>query len=148
MAARNNIAPIVKTAENLCVALHCAVDRFPARDHRYGVGKLIKDKSLACWSLANRAIFDAERRPEVVARLKWTVDDLKLTMTLAKRLRAFNGKREFVPLALLAEQLGQQAGGWCLSVSPSVQNAQAGRGHVQRDEKLSIHAASRRGAKS
>ena len=147
MTSRFQPAPILKAAENLWVAIEQAVERFPARKHRYGIGVRLNTQAFEVYSLANRAWRDRRQQRWLVERLRWKVDDLKLCLTMGKRLEAFRGKREFFQLALQAEQLGAQAGGWFKSLSPSAQNAQAGNGHAQRGPKLSARDASNGGAK-
>ncbi|WP_411832300.1 four helix bundle protein [Pseudoxanthomonas mexicana] len=137
----------MKAAENLWLAIERAVERFPARRHRHGVGARLNDLAFEVYSLANRAWRDRRQQRYLVDRLRWKVDDLKLCMTLCKRLEAFSGKREHFPLALQAEQLGAQVGGWHNSLSPSAQNVQTEGGHAQRGQKLSARNASNRGAK-
>ncbi|MCD7096904.1 four helix bundle protein [Stenotrophomonas sp. MMGLT7] len=146
MTSRFQPPPIMKAAENLWLALEEAVSRFPARKHRYGIGARLNDTAAEVYSLANRAWRDRRQQRYLVERLRWKVDDLKLCMTMAKRLQAFGGKREFFHLALQAEQLGAQVGGWLKTLSPSAQNAQVANGHVQRGQKLSARDASYRGA--
>jgi len=148
VTSRYQPAPILKAAENLWLAIEQAVERFPARRHRYGIGARLNDLAFEVYSLANRAWRDRSQQRDLVELLRWKVDDLKLCLTMGKRLEAFSGKREFFALALQAEQLGAQAGGWFKSLSsPSAQNAQASDRHVQRGQKLSARDASDNGAK-
>jgi hypothetical protein len=145
VTSRYQPAPILKAAENLWLAIEQAVERF-ARKHRYSIGAQLRDRAFEVSALANRAWRDRAHQRELVERLRWKIDDLKLCLTMGKRLEAFSGKREFVALALQAEQLGAQAGGWYKSLSPSAQNAQASDRRVQRGQTLSARDASPVGA--
>jgi hypothetical protein len=138
--------PIMKAAETLWLAIEQAVERFPARRHRYGIGARLNTMAFDVYSLTSRACRDRRQQRYMVDRLRWKVDDLKLCLTMGKRLQAFSGKREFFQLALHAEQLGAQVGGWYKSLSLNAQNAQAGSGDAQRGQKLSTRDASQRGA--
>ena len=138
----------MKAAENLWFAIERAVENMPARKHRYGIGARLNNQAFEVWTLTNRAWRDTRQQRHLVEKLRWKVDDLKLCLTMAKRLEAFRGKREFFPLAIQAEGLGAQVGGWLKKFSPIAQNAQAGNGHAQRGQKLSARDASNAGAKS
>ncbi len=137
----------MKAAENLWLAIERAVERFPSRRHRYGIGVRLNDLAFEVFSQANRAWRDTRQQRYQVDRLRWKVDDLKLCLTMGKRLEAFSGKREYFQLALQAEQLGAQVGGWSKKFLPSAQNVQTDGGHAQRGQKLSACNASNRGAK-
>jgi len=148
MSSRFQPPPVMKAAENLWLAIERAVELFPARKYRYGIGARLTDMAAAVYYLTNRAWRDRRQQRYLVGQLKWKVDDLKACLTMAKRLDAFSGKRVYFQLALQAEQLGAQVGGWLNKLSPIAQNAQAGEaGHVQRGQKLSAQDASYQGAK-
>ena len=138
--------PIVKLAERLMLEIEQAVRKFP-RYHKYAVGADLRADSRKVAQLAHRAWRQRARQSELVTRLVWAVDDLKITMQLASQLRAFGSFGQFEALARIARDLGKQVGGWHRQQHPKEQSASAGE-PSQRLQILSTHAASSQGAMS
>jgi len=133
-----SLPPIVKLAERLLVDIEQAVRRF-ARFHKYSFGADLRAQAMKVARLAHRAWRDRARQAEWVGQLVWAVDDLKLSMQLGSRIRAFASFRQFEQLARLAADLGRQTGGWHRQLHPNVQNGPH-RIAGQRDQILSSHA--------
>ena len=132
--------PIVKLAERLLLDVERVVRSFP-RYHKYAVGAELRADARKVAQLAHRAWRQRARQAELVTRLVWAVDDMKITMQLASQLRAFESPGQFEALARIARDLGKQVGGWHRQQHPKGQNAQAGE-PSQRPQILSTRAAS------
>ena len=78
-----------------------------------------------------------------VERLVDAIDDLKGTLQIGSKLKAFASFAQFEMLSRLAHDLGKQAGGWKKQQQhPKGQNASAGTAPSQRAKILSTRAAS------
>lgn len=95
----------------MLIEIETAVRQFP-RFHKYAVGADLRTDARRVTRLAHRAWRDQGRRREWVNRLVFGVDDLKLSLQIAKRLQAFTSFAQFEALARLAFDLGRQCGGW------------------------------------
>ena len=133
-----SLPPIVKLAERLLVEIEQAVRRF-ARFHKYSFGADLRAQAMKVARLAHRAWRDHARQAEWVGQMVWAVDDLKLSLQLGSRIRAFTSFPQFEQLARLAADLGRQTGGWHRQLHPRVQNGPH-RSDGQRDQILSSHA--------
>ncbi len=107
----SNVPPIVKLCEQVLVAIEEAVARFP-RYHKYAIGAELRDQARNVARTAHRAWRDSKRRSDWVNRLVWAADDLKLSMQIAQRIRAFKSFASFEAIARLVSDLGRQCGGW------------------------------------
>jgi hypothetical protein len=132
------LPPIVKLAERLLVDIEQAVRRF-ARFHKYSFGADLRAQAMKVAQLVHRAWRDRARQAEWLGKLVWAVDDLKLSLQLGSRIRAFSSFAQFEQLARLAADLGRQTGGWHRQQHPNVQNGPH-RIAGQRDQILSSHA--------
>jgi len=135
------LPPIVKLAERLLLEIEQAVRRF-ARYHKYALGADLRAQAMHVCRLAQRAWRDAKRQAEWLAQLVWAVDDLKLTLQLGSRIKAFASFAQFEMLARLAADLGKQTGGWYKQKHLKGQNADAVTASPQRAQILSTRAAS------
>ena len=135
------LPPIVKQAERLLLEIEKAVRTFP-RYHKYACGAELRAQALRVCKIAHRAWRHQQQRAKLVGDLVFAIDDLKLLMQLASRLRAFASFAQFEMLSRIASDLGKQAGGWNQQYPSKVQNADAGNAHPQRDQILSTPAAS------
>ncbi len=133
------LPPIVKLAESLLVSIEQAVRRF-ARYHRYSVGADLRTQTMAVARLAHRAWRDRASKAAWVEQLVRAVDDLKLTMQLAKQVHAFASFAQFEALARVAADLGRQVGGWRKQLHPTGQNG-AAIAPLQCAQRLSTCAA-------
>jgi hypothetical protein len=136
------LPPIVRLAERLLVEIEQAVRRFPSRYHRYAIGAVLRAQAMSVAKLAHRAWRDRQNQAALVSKLVWEVDELKLSMQLGSRVRAFESFAQFEALIRLAADLGKQTGGWHKQQHPKNQNAGAGNGSQQRVQILSARAAS------
>lgn len=103
--------PIVKLTERVLADVELAVRSFP-RYHKYSVGEDLRRDARAVARSAIRAWRDHEHRGERLEALTAAVDDLKLTLQVAKRVEAFKSFRQFEALARVVSNLGRQCGGW------------------------------------
>ncbi|MDR3389889.1 MAG: four helix bundle protein [Rudaea sp.] len=135
------LPPVVKQAELMLDEVEKAVHRF-ARFHKYTFGMMLREQAFKVARLAHRAWRDRARQGEWLDRLVWSVDDLKLTLQLGKRIRAFASFGQFEMIARITAELGKQVGGWKRQQQhPNGQNAQPGV-EAQRPKILSTRAAS------
>jgi hypothetical protein len=132
------LPPIVRDANRLLVLTEEVVRRFP-RYHKYAVGADLRRQAMLLARLANRAWRDTANQAEHVARLVWGVDEFKLTLQLAKTIKAFSSFAQFEQCAELAAQLGKQSGGWGRRLSRDGQQGRAGR-PAPRPDSLSARA--------
>jgi hypothetical protein len=139
------VPELVKTAERLLVEIEQDVSRFP-RAHRYASGAELRAQGMRVARLAHRAWRDRANAADWSRRLVWAVDDLKLTMQLASRIKAFASFGQFESLARIATELGRQVGGLYKHHHPKSQNAAARSADPQRAKTLSTRAASQREA--
>jgi hypothetical protein len=135
------LPPIVKLAERLLVDIEQAVLRF-ARRHRYASGADLRAQAMEVARLTHRAWRDRPKQRRWVTRLVQAVDDLKLTMQLAKEVHAFASFGQFQALARTAADLGRQVGGWFKQLHPTSQNAPAAA-PPQRAQRLGTQNASK-----
>jgi hypothetical protein len=132
--------PVIRHASNLMRDIELAVVCFPRR-HRYVSGQDLRAHATKVAQLAIRAWRRPEKRIEIVDSLVDAVDDMKLSMQLAKELHAFASFRQFEDLARKASELGREVGGWNKHLHPQGRNA-APRAALQRARTLSTHDAS------
>jgi hypothetical protein len=152
----SDLPPIYKLAEQLLTAVELAVggatstgssDTVPrasgfAKKNRRGLGEDLRDQAMTIVRHCNRAWYDKPRKLHWTGELKWAIDEIKISLRLGQRLRAFRSFAEFETLIRLAEDLGRQAGGWhCQLQQHQGQNA-ASRPASQRAQTLSAAAAS------
>lgn len=83
-----------------------------ARHHKYTIGTEIRKQAMKAWRMVHRAHFDQTAQARVMEQLVWTVDDYKLSLQMAKEIKAFQNFSQFEAVALLAVQIGKQCGGW------------------------------------
>ena len=105
------LPPIAKAAERLLVEIEQAVHGVP-RSHKYAIGKDLREQAMQVTRLCHRAWRDRHQQLTWTTQLVWAVDELRLTMQLGSRIKAFKSFRQFEMLIRLTEDLGRQAGGW------------------------------------
>ena len=105
------LPPIAKLAQRLLVDIEQAVRGFVRYD-RNSVGADLRAQAMQVVRICHRAWRDRPRVRYWTDQLVWAIDELKLTLQLAKDLRAFRSFNQFEQLIRLAEDLGRQAGGW------------------------------------
>jgi hypothetical protein len=105
------LPPIAKLAQRLLIDIEQAVRGF-ARYNRYSVGADLRTQAMQVVRVCHRAWRERARQAYWTDQLVWAIDELKLTLQLAKDVHAFRGFAQFEQLIRLAEDLGRQAGGW------------------------------------
>jgi hypothetical protein len=105
--------PLWRDATRFLVEVEDAVRRFP-RYHKYTLGSDLRRQAMdLCRRVARAAqCTDAARRAVQVEQLVWQVEDLKMTLQLAKEVEAFASFAQFQRLAEQMVALGKQSGGW------------------------------------
>lgn len=131
--------PIAKLAHRILADVENAVRRFP-RFHRYSAGADLRGHAMQVARRVHKAWRDPEHRLARVLELCDAVDDLKISLQLAKEVKAFGGFAEFEALANLVNELGAQSGGWLKKLQSKSQNAEA-REPAQRAQILSTRVA-------
>jgi hypothetical protein len=111
-----------------------------SRYHKYSIGADLRESTMTVARYAHRAWRDQGRRGEWINRLVFAVDDLKLSMQIAKRVQAFRSFSQFEALVRIISDLGRQCGGW-QNKHPKGQNDQA-RTPDRRAQILSARDAS------
>lgn len=113
MKRRVETQPIWRDATRLAVEIEQAVRKFP-RYHKYALGSDLRRQAMTVCRGVTRA-FHADTvagRARMLDGLVLAVEDLKLSIQLAKELQAFAGFAEFARIAELAVAVGKQSGGW------------------------------------
>lgn len=103
-----NPPAIVKASESLLVSIELAVERF-ARKHKFQVGGEMRTDARSVAKLARKAWRNSSA--ESLERLSDAIDDLKLSLNTALGVQAMSFAT-FESLALPANSLGRQCGGW------------------------------------
>lgn len=135
----DRLPAIARLSHRILADVENAVRRFP-RFHKYSVGADLRAHSMQVARSVHKAWRDADQRLQLVRELGGAVDDLKISMQLAKQVQAFGSFAEFEALARLVHELGQQSGGWLKKLQSTGQNA-AARGPSQSALILSTQAA-------
>jgi len=130
---------IVKCAERVLVEMEQVVRGF-ARYHKYSIGADLRASTSKVARLAHRAWRDHAHRADWISRLNFAIDDLKLSLQVAKRIEAFRSFAQFEAIIRLVSDLGRQCGGWQRK-HPKGQNDQAAM-PGQRAQILSARDAS------
>jgi len=114
----------------LATEIEVAVRGFP-RYHKYTLGSdLRRQAAQVCRGVARAARFP-ERRETALEALVMAVEDLKITIQLAKEVQAFANFAQFQRVVELAVQVGKQSGGWwkqARSAAPRTAGLPAGQG--------------------
>jgi hypothetical protein len=99
--------PLWRDAQRMLLEVEQAVRAFP-RYHKYSLGTELRRQAMDVNRLVARAAQenDPARRAALVERLVWTVEDLKMSVQLAKELEAFASFAQFQRLAEQAVALG------------------------------------------
>ena len=106
-----SMPPIVRQAEQLLYDIEQAVRGFP-RYSKHSLGADLRRTAMEVAQFAHRAWRERKRASEWTEQLVWKIDQLKISLQLGKRLRAFKSLAQFEALARVAHELGKQAGGW------------------------------------
>lgn len=134
---------IVQLAERVLVDIEEAVRGFP-RYHKYAMGSELREDARTVARAAHRAWRERERKGDRIHNLVVAVDNLKLSMQIAQRVRAFKSFAQFEAVARVLSDLGRQCGGW-QKQHPKSQNHQAslpdGRAQIlsARDTSQGVH---------
>jgi hypothetical protein len=105
--------PLWHDATRFLTETELAVRSFP-RYHKYTLGSDLRRQAMNICRLVARAAQAgalAEREP-LIAQLVWQVEDVKMSVQLAKEVEAFASFAQFQRLAEQAVALGKQSGGW------------------------------------
>lgn len=102
---------IVQLAERVLVEIEEAVRGFP-RYHKYAIGAELRARARVVAQAACRAWRDINERTERLRTLEVSIDDLKLELQTAQRLKAFRSFAQFEPIARNVSTLGRQFGAW------------------------------------
>lgn len=112
---------IQRTANRVLLAIENAVRVFP-RYHKYAVGAELRAGAMLVSRSVYRAWREKGRRLQRLHELSTAVDDLRLTLQLAKHLQAFRSFGQFEALAREVRDLGRQCGGWLKETHAKGQN--------------------------
>ena len=115
--------PLWHDATRFLTETELAVRSFP-RYHKYTLGSDLRRQAMNICRLVARAAQAgalAEREP-LIAQLVWQVEDVKMSVQLAKEVEAFASFAQFQRLAEAAVALGKQSGGgWWKRTRSAVQ---------------------------
>ena len=102
---------IVQLAERVLVEIEEVVRTFP-RYHKYAIGDELRARARQTAKAACRAWRDIDSRRERLRELEIAIDDLKLDLQTAQRLKAFKSFAQFEVIARNVSNLGRQFGAW------------------------------------
>lgn len=102
---------IVQLAERVLVEIEDVVRTFP-RYHKYAIGSELRARARIVAQRACRAWRDINERTARLRALEVSIDDLKLELQTAQRLKAFRSFAQFEPIARNVFTLGRQFGAW------------------------------------
>ena len=119
-----HLPPIVKTSERLLLEVEQAARRFD-RAHKYTFGNDLRALAMRITMLSHRSWRERDQRATLLAEMDVAVQQMKLSLQIGSRLRAFSSFGQFEALARIASELGQQIGGWKgnTRIHPNGQNA-------------------------
>lgn len=117
---------IVKLSEQVLVEIERAVLGFP-RFHKYASGAELREAAREVARAAHRAWRAYEDKLELIGRLAFAIDNLKLELQVAKGLHAFKSFAQFEAIARLVSALGRQCGGWQKEQHRKGQNSAASK---------------------
>jgi len=102
--------PIFKKALELNVYIEEAVRNF-AQYHKYAIGSELRQKAREVLYGIYRVYFSDNKKEDILA-LRNSIEELKITIYLAKELKALRDFKQFEILSRLAVELAKQAQGW------------------------------------
>ena len=102
--------PIFKRALELNVYIEEAVCHF-SRYHKYGIGSELREKAREILYGIYKVYFSKDKQASLVA-LRNSIEEFKITVYLAKELKALRDFKQFEILSRLAVELAKQAQGW------------------------------------
>jgi hypothetical protein len=109
--------PIWRDLNRLLLEIELAVRTF-SRYHKYTLGSDMRRQAMDLCRLLSRAMaVQDEARLERVRALQQALDDLKITLQLAKELHAYQSFAQFQRIIELAVASGKQVGAWGRSLT-------------------------------
>jgi len=102
--------PIFKRALELNVYLEEAVRNF-SHYHKYAIGSELRQKAREVLYGIYRVYFAKDKQASIMA-LRDSIEELKITIYLAKELKSLRDFKQFEILSRLAVELAKQAQGW------------------------------------
>lgn len=109
--AENRKPAIWTDALQLATSIEQAVRHFP-RYHKYALGSDLRRQAAHICRLVAQAARFPKRRLATLEHLVIAVEDLKISIQLAKEVHAFAGFAPFQQIVELAVRVGKQSGGW------------------------------------
>ncbi len=103
--------PIWRDANRFLLSIEKVVKHFP-RYHKYTLGSELRKNALEVCNLVQMAWQQKKQQCEILLKLKYLIDEIKIQLHLAKKLNAIPSFSTFEYLAKQAVQLGKQNGGW------------------------------------
>jgi len=107
--------PIFKQSLDLNVYIEDAVRNF-SKFNKYGIGSELREKSREILYAIYRVYFSTNKI-ETILKLRDSIEELKITIYLAKELKALRDFKQFEILSRLVRELAKQAQGWLKSQS-------------------------------
>lgn len=114
----NQLPPIVRLAERLVYECEMAVKQFD-RYHKYTLGTEIRHTMMTIWQNTQKAWLYKHEQLYWLEQTIHAIDDSKLYLQLAKKLKCFASVAQFNQIIILITDLGKQCGGWLKASSKS-----------------------------
>ena len=111
--ARSEHLPIYKGAYDLCLYLEQVVRGF-SRDHRYGIGKDMREAARRVLRLVVRANAQGDKRRALLA-LREELEELKVLVRLGHDVKAFASFNSFEHATSRVVEIAKQNEGWLRS---------------------------------
>ena len=125
-----NQPPIYRDAKKLVVQVEQAVKQF-ARYNRYSLGADLREQAFKVLRLLHRACRTRDVQTKQLKNVLYAVDDVKLTLQIAKELHMFQSFAVFEQLAELVQGISKQCVGWLKSLSLSPEGKVGAKGYEQ-----------------
>lgn len=102
--------PIFKKALEINLYIEESVRNF-SHYHKYAIGSELRQKAREVLYAIYRVYFSSDKK-EAITTLRNNIEELKITIYLAKELKSLRDFKQFEVLSLLAVELAKQAQGW------------------------------------
>ena len=107
--AKPVLPPLYHLAKRLLILVEQKVRHFE-RYHKYTIGSDLRRQAMQIMRKIHRATYN--RNLENVSKLLYEIEEFKITLQLAKDIKAFKSLLQFNEIADLAVEMGKQCGGW------------------------------------
>ena len=117
-----NQPPVYRDAKRMVLLAEQAVENF-SRYRKYTIGTDLREQCMKVLRLVHRACRDKKQLTKHLKNTLLALDDVKLTLQVAKDLQAFQSFAVFEQIAELVFSISKQCGGWLRSIGRTEPNS-------------------------